>query len=119
MKKRNKKQIKTNNICFLMNNPYNLFERLPLSGDNISHILSFIRPKHPLNSSIKTNFMRCSKCRDVVQACDGQIKLRYYTISTGCGNCGKIGKIICKYCPTEDDCGCDSDNNSWYSWFSF
>ena len=118
-KKRNLKLIKTKNICFLMNNPYYLLEQLPLSGDNISHILSFSRPKHPLNSSIKTNFMRCVKCRDAVQAHDGQIKLRYYTISTGCGSCGKVGKIICKYCPTEDKCNCNSDNDSWYSWFSF
>ena len=104
-----------------MSNPYSLLRGVMpcIPNECIGHILSFHRPKHPLSESIKTNFKRCGKCKDVVQTYDGQIVLRYYTIERGCSSCGRIGHLRCKYCPADYLCDCGSDNGSLYSWFSF
>ena len=105
-----------------MNNPYNLIQNIKpsLPNDCISHIFSFYRPKNIISSSIKNNFLRCDICNHVVKTHDGQISLRYYTIQhSSCSTCEQDSNIVCKYCTLNKKCNCDSDDDSYYSWFSF
>ena len=102
-----------------MSNPYEILNKMILPDDNISTILSFCRPSHPLTKSILNNFNRCGGCNRPVHTWCPKIRLCYYTIEKGCGRCGKIGELICGECTPERECGCDDETGSWYSWFSF